>query len=368
MAAHLRRYNISRFLPPHHRHSYSTRTHCTTPISATGQANHKISQLKVTCTPAAPIHSVSFSNSMSSSGNRKPIEIVGSSQIVVQHGGLTIRECIGNVACAAHDEKDALSLALVSVSEPSSEPWLTIQYDEYLHVTAGTIRIHHFENADGREEVLAVSAGQTVLIRKGTRFRPVFPEGATEYIPLCLPAFAPERCRREDDPDDEAVSDVVEKLQSLHRRSSESRQIDSARYDDVRKIYHMCQKSLWEASASASRAYFPPTFHRDGRFTHATSVPERLIQTANHFYTETKGDWICLELDRRELEEKCGIVTVFEEAMPVGEKDTGKHWTDWVCPHIYGGIPTHLDGVVTNVYDMKRSEDGKFLSIAGLAE
>eukprot|EP00569_Conticribra_weissflogii_P004665 CAMPEP_0171339060 /NCGR_PEP_ID=MMETSP0878-20121228/7717_1 /TAXON_ID=67004 /ORGANISM="Thalassiosira weissflogii, Strain CCMP1336" /LENGTH=314 /DNA_ID=CAMNT_0011840921 /DNA_START=161 /DNA_END=1105 /DNA_ORIENTATION=- len=313
------------------------------------------------------------------SSSTQSIQIVGESQIVVHHDGLTIRECIGNVASSSHGDRDALSLALVSISQPASEPWLTIQYDEYLHVTDGKIHIHHFENSADREEILTVSAGQTVLIRKGTRFRPVFPVGNTKYIPLCLPAFSPERCRREDDASDEGIRNVVDNLQSLHERpgndnsnhsnsGSGSGKIDNAKYDDIRKIYHMCQKSLWEESASKSRAYFPPTFHKDGKFTHATAVPERLIQTANHFYTDTTGDWICLELNRWELEKTCGIVTVFEEAMPVGERETGRDWSDWVCPHVYGGIPTHLTGIVTNIFDMKRSEDGKFLSIEGLAE
>lgn len=30
-------------------------------------------------------------------------------------------------------------------------------------------------------------------------------------------------------------------------------------------------------------AYFPPTFASDG-FTHATAVPSRLLDVANHFY------------------------------------------------------------------------------------
>jgi hypothetical protein len=68
--------------------------------------------------------------------------------------------------------------------------------------------------------------------------------------------------------------------------------------------------------------------------THATAMPERLISTANHFYTETVGDWICLELNRGGLE-KLGIVTIFEEAMPVGETAADAKWQDFVFPHIY---------------------------------
>ena len=45
----------------------------------------------------------------------------------------------------------------------------------------------------GDGETLDVPAGKTVMIEKGERFRPMFPEGNTEYIPVCLPAFRPDR-------------------------------------------------------------------------------------------------------------------------------------------------------------------------------
>ncbi|KAL7478723.1 hypothetical protein ACHAWX_000122 [Stephanocyclus meneghinianus] len=129
----------------------------------------------------------------------------------------------------------------------------------------------------------------------------------------------------------------------------------------------MCQKSLWEECKTQAKAYFPPTFLADGKMTHATAEPERLISTANHFYTSSEGDWICLELNRKSLEQ-IGIVTLFEMAMPVGEKGVDAKWEDWVFPHVYGGIPTHIKGVVTNIYDMTRSSDGTFLSIEGLTD
>lgn len=268
-----------------------------------------------------------------STSNFDNVRIIGGSVTVVEHCGLTINECIGNVATSSHDAKDKLSLALVTIAEPASEPWLTIDYDEYIHVTEGYIELHLED--DNNKKMIKVSAGQTVFLEKGSRFRPIFPVGNTKYIPLCLPAFSPERCQREDETVE--TSDVADKLKELHNDSATKPDVASNKeknYDNIGKIYHMCQKSLWDESSSQSKAYFPPTFHHDGKFTHATAVPQRLITTANHFYTATVGDWICLELDRWELE-KCGIVTVFEEAMPVGESDTNDTWGDWVCPHIY---------------------------------
>merc|ERR1712032_889731 len=125
-----------------------------------------------------------------------------------------------------------------------------------------------------------------------------------------------------------------------------------------------CQKSLWEEAVAKGTAYFPPTFQNDGNFTHATAVAERLIQTANHFYTDVKGEWICLELSRSALQ-NVGLITIFEEAKPVGETGVSNTW-DWVCPHIYGGIPTQIKGIVLNTYKINRSDDGGFLSIEGL--
>lgn len=209
---------------------------------------------------------------------------------------------------------------------------------------------------DGNEK-LTVQAGETLFVAKGERFRPVFPQGGTEYIPVCIPAFKPERCHREE----EGVSDVSKTLKELHSATKAS----AGNCDAVDRLYHMCQKNLWEAALKNGEAYFPPTFETDGGFTHATAVAERLIETANHFYTATEGDWICVEMSQAALK-KVGIITRFEEARPVGETATGVEWTDWVCPHVFGGIPTQIKGVVTKIYPMKRNVTGTFLSIEGI--
>merc|ERR1712232_965723 len=111
-------------------------------------------------------------------------------------------------------------------------------------------------------------------------------------------------------------SEVTSKLRSLHGMGNDDDDTllgcTSHNHSDSDILYHMCQKSLWEEAANAGTAYFPPTFDEDGGFTHATAVPKRLIDTANHFYTDTKGDWICLQLSRSGLE-KLGIKTKDEE-------------------------------------------------------
>lgn len=255
-------------------------------------------------------------------------KLVGKATTVVQTpDGLTIDECIGNVAT----KEDTLSVARVTVQNPTTEPWLTLSYDEWICVTRGRIELH-----EPNGTIVHVKAGETAFVAKGERFQPVFPEGDTEYIPVCLPAFSPERCLREEN----GVSDVAAKLRELHGdRSVSNGVVDSEINQDKSTekseiLYHMCQKSSWDQAQLEGRAYFPPTFVEDGMFTHATAVPERLITTANHFYTAVEGAWICLELNRKVLL-KHGIMTIDEHAKPVGDTNVGDTWDSWVCPHIY---------------------------------
>ena len=285
-------------------------------------------------------------------------KIIGKSVRVVEHGGSAIDEFVGNVGT----KEDTLSVAVVKVASPCSEPWLTLHYDEWICVTKGLIEMHS-ENCD----VLTVKEGETVFVAAGERFRPVFPLAGTEYVPVCFPAFRPDRCIREEEEEGSPVSDI---LKSLHNGASvETKEVpvQSSDTDDSEEVlFHMAQRELYESVVAKGEAYFPPTFEADGMFTHATAVPTRLITTANHFYTGTKGDWICLQLSRSALH-KLGIVTKFEEPKPVGETDVGEAW-NWICPHIFGGIPTGVPGVVTSVYEMQRDAEGKFLSISGVTD
>ena len=93
-------------------------------------------------------------------------KIIGSSQVVVDDGaGLTIKELVGNVAT----KDDKISIAHVNVTNPASEPWLTLHYDEYICVLKGKIILRHSSGE------LEVNAGDAVFIEKGERFRPIFP-------------------------------------------------------------------------------------------------------------------------------------------------------------------------------------------------
>lgn len=315
-------------------------------------------------------------------------KIVGKSTRVVETEGFSIDEYAGNVG----SNDDTMSLAVVKVAKPYSEPFLTLHYDEWIAVMKGRVDCHVFDE-ETQTEIKAVSAvaGETIFIEKGQRFKPVFPVADTEYIPVCIPAFKPERCIREDDVtghDQEEEKRIVDRLAELHtNNTTETAAADTTvgstnNNNDECSLYHMCEAPSWKAAVDSDAAYFPPTFVQDGGFTHATSVPEKLIETANHFYTSSSDDWICLKLcNAKTLKNKCGIVTVFEEPKPVGSTDVKDEWkkdntaeekgdeTAALFPHIFGGIPVSIPGIVVGVYPMQRDpKDGSFLSIDGLTK
>jgi len=158
---------------------------------------------------------------------------------------------------------------------------------------------------------------------------------------------------------------IASKLQKLHHptdsKAPDTRCATSTDEPKPETLYHMTTKSSWEAAKASGKAYYPATFEVDGNYTHATGVPSRLITTANHFYQDVAGEWVCVAFTRTALRD-AGIFVRDEQALPVGATEVSAEWGEWVCPHVYGGIPT---STVHAVFLMKR--DGKvFLSIEGV--
>ena len=269
--------------------------------------------------------------------------IIGTALPVVEIPGLTIKELLGNAAT----KHDTFSVAHEIISQPLSEPYKTNKFDEWLCVLKGKIKIMFSD-----DQVLTVNAGETCLVPRGDRYKPVFPEANTEFLAICLPAFTPERCHREDN--SSTGSSKEEKESTCNGADG---------YPNI--IYHMCEKSRWEAALADVEAYFPPTFEKDGGFTHASTAANRLITTANHFYQSSKDDWICIELSRPALT-RLGIATRFEEAKSVGDTATAESSKSVIYPHIFGGIPAFVPGVVLRTLPMARDSSGMFLSIQGL--
>ena len=179
----------------------------------------------------------------------------------------------------------------------------------------------------------------------------MFPLAGTEYVLVCFREFRPDRCIRDEEEEGNPISD---KFKSLHNGASVETievHVQSSDNDNPEEvIFCMAQRVLCESVAASGEAYFLPTFEAGGMFTHATAVTTRLITIANHFYTGTKRDWIFLQLSCSALHKLC-IVTKLEEPKPVGQTEVGETW-NWVCPHIFGGIPTKVPGVVTSMYEI----------------
>ena len=145
------------------------------------------------------------------------VTVVGKATNVVKTDSFAIDECAGNVAT----KDDRMSLARVFVSQPGEEPWLTLGYDEWIYCCSGRLI---FGLPDG--STVELKAGETALVDKGTRFQPRFPEAGTSYIPVCIPAFRPDRCVREEG----SCSDVAKRLAALHTTKVE---------DAPEVLYHM---------------------------------------------------------------------------------------------------------------------------------
>lgn len=140
----------------------------------------------------------------------------------------------------------------------------------------------------------------------------------------------------------------------------------------IETIYHMTEKAVWEAAIREGVAYFPKTFHKDGKFTRASVFKEGLIEVANHFYKDiSPGEWICLELNLKYLLDM-GIVVLpqpeEESSSSKGHEDAKEEKNDSPSPvqcfQIYAGIPTMPElKLVKNIYPMKRGGCGTFLTL-----
>ena len=146
-----------------------------------------------------------------------PVTVVGKATNVVKTDSFAIDECAGNVAT----KDDRMSLARVWVSQPGQEPWLTIGSDEWIYCCSGRLV---FGLPDG--STVELKAGETALVDKGTRFQPRFPEAGTSYIPVCIPAFRPDRCVREEA---SCCSGVAKRLAALHTKVEDAPEV----------LYHM---------------------------------------------------------------------------------------------------------------------------------
>jgi ethanolamine utilization protein EutQ (cupin superfamily) len=81
--------------------------------------------------------------------------------------------------------EDRVSIAIMRSPQGWSEPPQEPEFDEWTVVLRGTLVVDH----DGG--TMAVTEGQAIHVPAGERVRYSTPEGATEYVSVCLPAFSP---------------------------------------------------------------------------------------------------------------------------------------------------------------------------------
>jgi mannose-6-phosphate isomerase-like protein (cupin superfamily) len=107
---------------------------------------------------------------------------------VVKAPDLTITEYFGGVS----SKEAGLSACVAEVRAPCSEAWQKPTFAEWVLVLTGTL---HLETADG---ITKVPAGSGVFLAADERVKWVWPEPCT-YVPICMPAFTPDGCRREEE-------------------------------------------------------------------------------------------------------------------------------------------------------------------------
>mgnify|MGYP003575534687 CR=1 FL=1 len=108
--------------------------------------------------------------------------------VVPTTDGKLIEEHFGLASHASNN----LSIAHMVAPPGWSEPFQTPTFDEYTLVSRGKKQIE----VDG--ETIVVAAGQSILIKKGTRVRYSNPfDEECEYWSVCLPAFSMEGVNRE---------------------------------------------------------------------------------------------------------------------------------------------------------------------------
>jgi mannose-6-phosphate isomerase-like protein (cupin superfamily) len=109
--------------------------------------------------------------------------------VVPTTDGKLIEEHIGLASTGSKDISIAHMLAPPGWNEPHQTP----QFDEYTLLSRGKKLVE----VDGEQVIL--EAGQSILIKKGTRVRYSNPfDEECEYWSVCLPAFSLEGVKREE--------------------------------------------------------------------------------------------------------------------------------------------------------------------------
>jgi len=92
----------------------------------------------------------------------------------------------------ANSREQRVSVAHMRSPQGWQEPGQTPEFEEYTLVLSGKLRVEHKGGS------LDVSAGQAIITHPGEWIRYSTPDGPTEYVAICMPAFSPATVHRDD--------------------------------------------------------------------------------------------------------------------------------------------------------------------------
>jgi len=130
---------------------------------------------------------------------------------VVTAADLTITEYFGSVA----SKDPRMSACLATVRAPCAEAYQAPEFDEYVLVLSGEV---HLERGEAEAKTV-VGPGQACFLKAGERVRWVWP-GPCSYVPVCLPAFSPAGCRREEEEGAAKDRATMARLHALHEKGN----------------------------------------------------------------------------------------------------------------------------------------------------
>ena len=136
----------------------------------------------------------------------KPVDVVDAPDI-------TISEYVGRVA----SQDPACSACIATIRQATKELPQCPAFDEYVLVLEGEVHIMHGPEL---KECTVVKAGEGLVLPKHTRVQWVWP-GYCKYVPICLPAFSPSNCGREESFGGPAAKteESMDRLRELHKTS-----------------------------------------------------------------------------------------------------------------------------------------------------
>jgi len=128
---------------------------------------------------------------------------------VVKAPALCISEYFGGVA----SKEGHISACVAKVDEACTEAWQTPDFAEWVLVLSGEVQL---ENSDG--SITKVPAGSGTFLAAKERVRWIWP-GPTVYVPICMPAFNPDGCHREEEVGSAKDQDpeTMKRLHELHK-------------------------------------------------------------------------------------------------------------------------------------------------------